>query len=88
MLLCRRALLFEHKIFHAGAVVTGGVKYTIRTDIEYGPESVSVPPLPRVGVLVVWCFVPYAECPYSAVLYFHMLNVIFTVLYMQSVFVI
>ena len=34
-----RALVFQHDILHAGAVLEGGVKYTIRTDVEYGPES-------------------------------------------------
>lgn len=34
-----RALLFEHAILHEGAAVDRGVKYTIRTDVEYGPQS-------------------------------------------------
>jgi predicted 2-oxoglutarate/Fe(II)-dependent dioxygenase YbiX len=34
-----RVLMFEHKIMHEGALVNSGVKYTIRTDIEYGPYS-------------------------------------------------
>lgn len=35
-----RALIFAHNILHEGAVVTSGVKYTIRTDIEYSGPSV------------------------------------------------
>lgn len=34
-----RALVFQHNILHEGAVVEDGVKYTIRTDVEYGGES-------------------------------------------------
>jgi hypothetical protein len=34
-----RALLFEHRIMHEGTCVNKGVKYTIRTDIEYGPRT-------------------------------------------------
>ena len=34
-----RALIFQHDILHEGALVRGGIKYTIRTDVEYGPPS-------------------------------------------------
>lgn len=35
-----RALVFQHNILHEGEEVRGGVKYTVRTDVEYGPVSV------------------------------------------------
>jgi hypothetical protein len=31
-------LLFEHRLLHDGETVTGGVKYTMRTDIMYVPS--------------------------------------------------
>ena len=34
-----RALVFAHDVLHEGAIVTEGCKYTIRTDVEYGPEE-------------------------------------------------
>jgi len=34
-----RVLIFQHNVMHEGALVTAGVKYTVRTDIEYGPCS-------------------------------------------------
>mmetsp|Transcript_43047 Transcript_43047/g.71557 ORF Transcript_43047/g.71557 Transcript_43047/m.71557 type:complete len:308 (-) Transcript_43047:81-1004(-) len=33
-----RALVFQHDILHEGAPVVTGTKYTIRTDVEYGPR--------------------------------------------------
>merc|ERR1711865_834152 len=33
-----KVLLFQHNIMHEGVIVTGGTKYTVRTDVEYGPE--------------------------------------------------
>lgn len=36
-----RALIFDHNILHEGAKVKHGTKYTIRTDIEYGPPCIS-----------------------------------------------
>ena len=36
-----RVLVFQHNIMHEGAHVEEGVKYTIRTDVEYGPEVAS-----------------------------------------------
>lgn len=32
-----QALVFQHNILHDGEEVVEGVKYTIRTDVEYGP---------------------------------------------------
>lgn len=34
-----RALVFQHSILHEGEEVKKGTKYTIRTDVEYGPMS-------------------------------------------------
>jgi len=34
-----RALIFQHNLLHEGEEVRSGVKYTIRTDVEYGPIS-------------------------------------------------
>jgi hypothetical protein len=34
-----RVLVFEHDVLHSGELVTAGVKYTVRTDVEYGPPS-------------------------------------------------
>jgi len=39
MPLAGRALVFQHDIFHEGALVESGIKYTIRTDIEYAGKS-------------------------------------------------
>lgn len=36
-----RTLIFAHNIMHEGVQVTSGVKYTIRTDIEYASPSLS-----------------------------------------------
>lgn len=36
-----RALVFQHNILHDGEEVKEGVKYTIRTDVEYGSECAS-----------------------------------------------
>mmetsp|Transcript_12268 Transcript_12268/g.14813 ORF Transcript_12268/g.14813 Transcript_12268/m.14813 type:complete len:267 (+) Transcript_12268:76-876(+) len=36
-----RIVLFDHKILHEGSIVHDGIKYTIRTDVEYGPPSFS-----------------------------------------------
>ena len=30
-------LLFQHNIYHEGALVTGGLKYAMRTDVMYSP---------------------------------------------------
>lgn len=35
------ALVFQHNILHEGEEVKDGVKYTIRTDVEYGGETLS-----------------------------------------------
>jgi len=43
-----RALIFAHDILHEGALVTSGVKYTIRTDVEYA--GVSLPALLRASL--------------------------------------
>lgn len=32
-----QALVFQHNILHDGEEVVEGIKYTIRTDVEYGP---------------------------------------------------
>jgi predicted 2-oxoglutarate/Fe(II)-dependent dioxygenase YbiX len=45
-----RVLLFHHKISHEGALVNSGVKYTIRTDVEYGPQCWSGLLLELVGL--------------------------------------
>eukprot|EP00927_Polykrikos_kofoidii_P013306 TRINITY_DN15795_c0_g1_i1.p1 TRINITY_DN15795_c0_g1~~TRINITY_DN15795_c0_g1_i1.p1 ORF type:complete len:292 (-),score=51.22 TRINITY_DN15795_c0_g1_i1:45-866(-) len=34
-----KALVFQHNILHEGEEVLEGVKYTLRSDVEYGPES-------------------------------------------------
>eukprot|EP00930_Biecheleria_cincta_P095567 TRINITY_DN87519_c0_g1_i1.p1 TRINITY_DN87519_c0_g1~~TRINITY_DN87519_c0_g1_i1.p1 ORF type:complete len:275 (-),score=41.07 TRINITY_DN87519_c0_g1_i1:81-905(-) len=34
-----RALVFQHTILHEGAEVHEGIKYTLRTDVEYSGES-------------------------------------------------
>lgn len=34
-----RALIFQHNLLHEGEQVRSGVKYTIRTDVEYGAVS-------------------------------------------------
>ncbi|CAE8650041.1 unnamed protein product, partial [Polarella glacialis] len=34
-----RVLVFQHNILHEGEEVRQGVKYTLRTDVEYGPET-------------------------------------------------
>jgi len=34
-----RVLIFQHNLLHEGEQVRSGVKYTIRTDVEYGPVS-------------------------------------------------
>merc|ERR1711920_673334 len=36
-----RALVFQHNILHEGEEVREGVKYTIRSDVEYGGGSLS-----------------------------------------------
>jgi len=36
-----RALVFQHNIVHEGAEVEEGIKYTVRTDVEYSGESMS-----------------------------------------------
>jgi len=45
-----RALVFQHNILHEGEKVEQGVKYTIRTDVEYGPECLTAQILEMLGL--------------------------------------
>lgn len=45
-----RALVFQHSILHEGAEVKEGVKYTIRTDVEYGGRTCMAQMQERIGL--------------------------------------
>lgn len=55
--LCGSALLFTHDLLHEGSVLRAGIKYTMRTDVMYGPvkgDTTQVPlgmELPQIGQL-------------------------------------
>jgi len=45
-----RALVFQHNILHEGAAVKEGIKYTLRTDVEFSGESTSAMLLEFLGL--------------------------------------